>query len=240
MTNSLPSKSKVNAAGRLLRGVVGPNAEPISDWGDVSDALDIVEAWRAAHAAPLQAASMGLRSRVNTVGCWGQVSQRLKRVRTILDKLQREPRMELARMSDIGGCRAVVPTIDDVRRIQDRYQSRAKVRYVRDYIANPKPSGYRAVHLVVEHRDRLIELQLRTKVMHEWAVMVERITVTTGTDVKSGYGAEEVNDWFRAVSEAMAIEEQGLTVDAILAQRIDALRTRAWPHLHGGQQWRRG
>jgi len=48
---------------------------------------------------------MGLRSVVGTEGCTVEVTQRLKRVPTIVDKLRREPTMQLASMQDIGGCR---------------------------------------------------------------------------------------------------------------------------------------
>ena len=40
-----------------------------------------------------------------------QVSQRMKRVPTIIDKLLREPTLLLSRMQDIGGCRAMLPTL---------------------------------------------------------------------------------------------------------------------------------
>ncbi len=45
---------------------------------------------------------MGLRSMVRTERCQIEVSQRLKRVPTIIDKLLREPTMQLANMQDIG------------------------------------------------------------------------------------------------------------------------------------------
>ena len=57
---------------------------------------------------------------VRTLGCPGRVTQRLKRMATILDKLERESSLALDKMQDIGGCRAVLTCVDDVWRLRDR------------------------------------------------------------------------------------------------------------------------
>ena len=43
-----------------------------------------------------------------------------------------------------------------------------------DYVAKPKPTGYRAMHVVVQQHDRLVEIQLRTYRQNVWADEVER------------------------------------------------------------------
>jgi putative GTP pyrophosphokinase len=131
-------------------------------------ALDVLLRFRAAHRLPLGKATMGLRSMVTTEKCLVRVSQRLKRVPTILDKLRREPRMQLATMQDIGGCRAVLDNLDEVRRVQRRLIKNRPVVKVNDYINEPRSSGYRGVHVIVQYDDRNIEVQLRTIVMHSW------------------------------------------------------------------------
>jgi putative GTP pyrophosphokinase len=200
-------------------------------------ALDVLEAWRAAHARPLQAATMGLRSRVSTMGCSQiEVSQRLKRIPTIIDKLRREPGMNLGRMADIGGCRAVLRDLDEVQRVQSRYGGDAVKVRIKDYVEQPKPDGYRAVHVIVRYHGRLIEVQLRTQVQHEWAYTVESVTSRLGLDVKSGGGPPPVRDWFLAVSEAMAAEEHGQPVTPELLHRVTTLRQAAQPYLRGGRR----
>src|SRR5918996_6008591 len=105
----LPTRSQINKAGKILRR-----------WalGDLVDetnhraALEVLLAFRAAHKDPLTKANMGLRSMVRTAGCRSEVTQRLKRVPTIIDKPSRGPTMQLATMQDIGGCRAVLASID--------------------------------------------------------------------------------------------------------------------------------
>lgn len=116
-----------------------------------------------------------------------EVTQRLKRIWTIIDKLVREPKMQLATMQDIGGCRAVLASIDDVRRVQRRLMRNRPPLRVSDYIAEPRASGYRALHAVVEYDNRKIEVQLRTRVMHEWAITVERLGGRLRADLKRGW-----------------------------------------------------
>lgn len=127
---------------------------------------------------------MGLRSRVATARCaQTEVSQRLKRTPTIIAKLRRGPHMELGRMADIGGCRAVLQDLDELARVRERYE-RIPNRVVRtkDYIEKPKPDGYRAVHIYVRYDARLVEVRLRTRVQHEWAYTVETIAARLGRE----------------------------------------------------------
>jgi (p)ppGpp synthase/HD superfamily hydrolase len=160
----MPTTSQVKQAGKILRA-----------WarGELVDVAKLYRAratlleFRAAHRLPLTTANMGLRSMVRTEGCRMEISQRLKRVPTIIDKLKREPTMQLPNMQDIGGVRSIVDTIPEVRRIQRRLSHRRSVLRVSDYIVQPRSSGYRSVHVVVEYGGRAIEVQLRTQVMHE-------------------------------------------------------------------------
>ncbi|MGP0108112.1 MAG: RelA/SpoT domain-containing protein [Acidimicrobiales bacterium] len=197
-------------------------------------AVETLLAYRAAHQYPLGKANMGLRSMVSTERCEIEVSQRLKRTVTIVHKLSREPTMQLANMQDIGGCRAVLNSIDEVRRVERRLRKRRPVVRVSDYITNPRASGYRGVHVIVEYDGRMIEVQLRTRVMHEWAITVERLSGRMGEDLKSSMGPHPVLALMEAISEAMAIEECGNVVEPVLLGRINSLRDQAGPYLRGG------
>jgi putative GTP pyrophosphokinase len=236
----VPSVSAVNRAGDVLRALVAkPGPINDQDLDRAVDALDVLVAWRSAHAVPLAAATMGLRSRVTTAKCVdvSRVSQRLKRIPTILNKLQREPGMNLGRMADIGGCRAVMADLPEVYRVLGRYRASGPTLVkVRDYIDSPKEDGYRAVHVIVRYHGRLIEVQLRTHVQHEWAFTVESVTSRHGLAIKSGGGPAPVREWFQSVSEAMAIEERGFIVDAELLQRVYTLRQAAQPYLRGDRR----
>lgn len=197
-------------------------------------ALDVLVDFRALHALPLIKANNGLRSMLRTEDCPVEVSQRLKRLSTIVDKLIRQPTMALSRMQDIGGCRAIVDTVDQLRRVEKRLTRNRTPERVDDYVSRPRLSGYRAVHVVVRYDERCIEIQLRTRSMHEWAVAVERLGGRLGEDLKSGRGPQSVLAWLEAISEALAIEERGGIVDSSLGARIARLRQAALPLLAGG------
>ena len=65
-------------------------------------------------------------------------------------------------VADVPGCYAVLG------RVHERY--RAVAGELDDYIARPKPNGYRSLHTVVEGDDgRVVEIQIRTAEMHEHA-----------------------------------------------------------------------
>ena len=208
---------------------------------DVFEAYQMLVDFRAAHQYPLIKATVGLRSMVSTAGCKVEVTQRLKRIPTILNKLVREPEMELGRMQDIGGCRAVLASISEVWAVERRLQ-RAMVKRTgrqartKDYIAKPRASGYRGVHVIVQYDAKNIEVQLRTQVMHQWAIAVEKLSWRVRDDLKSDTGPREVRDWLRAVSEAMAIEETGGTVSQAVLADLNGLRESALAYISGDRR----
>lgn len=231
-----PTKSQVNKAGRTIRQFVRQD-DPTSDelLARLSAAVDVVQAHRAAHQYSLSKATMGLRSVVRTERCELEISQRLKRLPTIMNKLFREPTLQLGNMQDIAGCRAVLGNIDELRRVQRRLQKNRGVgdNGISDYIVSRRDSGYRGVHVIVEYDARRVEVQLRTRMMHEWAITVERLSGRLGVDLKSGLGPPEVLELLRVISEAMAVEEAGGVVDTGLVSEISRLRTQAAPSLEG-------
>ncbi len=209
--------------------------EPVTEAALV-EAIVAVQEFRAAHRVPLTKANMGLRSMVTSEGCRVEVTQRLKRLRTIFEKVGiRETTLPLWSMQDIAGCRAVLDSVDEVRRVQKRLMKNRPPVRVDDYVAAPKASGYRSVHVIVRYDERTIEVQLRTRVMHDWAVAVERLGGRLDVDLKGGIGPPEVLSLWGASSGAMAIEEAGGTDANALEGRIDRLRQDALPYLGGSR-----
>ena len=164
---SFGSLGDVRRAGETLRGTqTGRGGTPPVE--EVREAREIVEAYRSAHAVPLHAAYMGLRSCLATEGVDLEVSRRLKRLPTIEDKLRRLPTMDLSSMQDLGGCRAVLYSQEQVRRVQERFCANSLRRNsrpdkIRDYVARSQDSGYRAIHIHTRYHGRRIEVQLRTR-----------------------------------------------------------------------------
>lgn len=122
--------------------------------------------------------NMGLRRHVGRAEVSARITQRLKKIPTIIEKLVfREPSLNLNTMHDIGGCRAVVPDLDALERLVSVIVERRADQILkhRNYIDSPRISGYRAHHLIVESNGLPVEIQLRTVSMHKWAETVEGV-----------------------------------------------------------------
>jgi ppGpp synthetase/RelA/SpoT-type nucleotidyltranferase len=213
------SRTEVDRSGRVLL-----NRDSSSV--DLEKALDLLANWRSAHAFPLNTITMDLRQKVNRVDSKALVVQRLKRTRSILAKLVKEPSMRLTQMQDIGGCRAVVESIAQVYKLQQLYKkSRSHHELVGedDYITAPKPSGYRSLHLVYRFKSRsrpeydklLVEIQLRTRTQHAWATAVETVGVVIGQALKSSEGEQAWLSFFQHAASALAISENAARIPGI-------------------------
>jgi len=223
------SKNQINKAGDTIRRYIDDEA----DEDELDAALEVMESFRGAHYYPLTKATTTLRYFVNSEGCDGKVSQRLKRSGTMIDKLDRQPEMALARMQDVAGCRAILADLNEVRRVEARVRRWREVKHSKDYIAEPAISGYRSVHVVVLYDDVQVEVQLRTEMQHQWAVGVETWSGRTGWDLKSGKGPGEVLEWLAAIGDAYAVLDDGGQLDETTTDRIATLRGVAMPHLEG-------
>ena len=206
-------RGAVNRAGRLL-AQNGIAADPLV----IGHALDVVNDWRSSHSFPLNTLQMALRQRSASICRQPIVAQRLKRTPSIIAKLRRFPKMQLARMQDVGGARAVLTDVAEVDRLRELYR-RGRARHAlvteKDYIREPKPSGYRGIHLVYRyHSDRTakynglqIELQLRTRLQHAWATAVETVGTFLGQALKSSEGERNWLRFFELVGSVFALHE---------------------------------
>ena len=79
--------------------------------------MDVFHNWRSAHTYPMQIMNYFLRDNSLYVDKNSIVVRRLKRAPSIIYKLRREPHMDLSRMEDIGGCRAILSTLNKVREL---------------------------------------------------------------------------------------------------------------------------
>lgn len=224
------SKSQINRSGSYLRWLLY-NQEDAShkyelDGDRIDAAIAVVSAFRAAHSYPLTKVTVGVRQFVQTEGAVVIVAQRLKRLPQILHKLERMPKTELARMEDVGGCRAVLGDFDEISRVHRRIRkNRWDLKRERDYIGKPKDTGYRGVHLVVERDGRRIEIQLRTGGQQQWAEAVERTASRLNMPLKDGEGDDRVLEYFRLAGEGIYRTEAGLDTDEAFLAEFEAART---------------
>ncbi len=118
------------------------------------------------------------------------IKSRIKTSESIVKKLRKngfEPTIEnmVENISDIAGIRVICSFTSDIYRIAEMLsnQSDIKVLSVKDYLANPKPSGYRSYHMImlipIFLSDRIIEakveVQIRTIAMDFWASLEHKI-----------------------------------------------------------------
>jgi len=196
----------------------------------IADAFD----YREAFSDPLKKVTVGLRQFVARETTEVIVAQRLKRMPQILSKLQRFPTMRLSQMEDIGGCRAVLSGgASEVAGVVRRIRRNWSVIDTLDYVREPKPTGYRALHVIVERDGRMIEIQLRSPKQHEWAEAVERAAGRSGYALKDGDGPSELIEYFRQAAYALALEELGEAVDEGFDRRFENLRDQVRPYFWG-------
>ena len=112
------------------------------------------------------------------------VTSRLKRTESIAEKLAKNGRPFTIEsieknVRDIAGIRVICSYIDDIYAIAEALLKQDDVKLIerKDYIANPKPNGYRSLHLIIStpvyladsKKEVMVEVQIRTIAMDFWA-----------------------------------------------------------------------
>ncbi len=175
-------------------------------------AIQLLNRWREQHLLPMDyyfdecvelAKKMGYEDTL--------VAQRLKRLPTIIDKLDRFPNMHLSAMQDIGGVRVILEDVENLQKFAEKIRELPILKHEKDYLVNPKETGYRGRHLIFESDGFLTEIQLRTQLQHLWATSVETIDVIRGTEMKTRGVNDYWREFFNLVSSAFAYME-GLPV----------------------------
>lgn len=133
------------------------------------------------------------------------VSSRLKSIDSLRAKAERigcplELDAIAEQITDIAGVRIVCAFIADAYQVLDMLttQPDVTVRVIKDYVARPKPNGYRSLHAIVEIpvflsddvRRVPIELQIRTVAMDFWASVEHKIYYKYDKDVPGELVAE--------------------------------------------------
>ncbi|WP_235916310.1 GTP pyrophosphokinase [Antrihabitans cavernicola] len=133
------------------------------------------------------------------------VTSRMKSPQSLLQKVQRKNTaftLDDIRKNivDIAGVRITCSFIKDTYRIAEMLTSQSDITVleVRDYIADPKPNGYKSLHILLEvpvfMSDRVqqvpIELQIRTIAMDFWASLEHKIFYKYSGEVPPGLQAE--------------------------------------------------
>lgn len=216
------SRNKINVSGQAL--VAGP------DTGfPFFDANYIIDDWRSLHMRPLEHLVSNVTKILAEAGVSASFSShRLKRMTSIVAKLRHNPTMRLGGVQDIGGARFVFEDIDSLLKAKEIIASSTfdefiQDRNVYDYVTlegkGPKESGYRSIHFVYKYvsddsdYDGLrIELQIRTRLQHDWAMAVETAELLSQSPLKAGLGDKYWMDFFKLASAVFA-KREGMPVE---------------------------
>ncbi|MDR2723157.1 MAG: GTP pyrophosphokinase family protein [Cellulomonadaceae bacterium] len=119
---------------------------------------------------------------------WESIQRKGKRRGIALD-----PATLAQQMYDIAGVRVTCSFVSDIYRVRDMLVEQLDIELVevRDYIANPKSTGYKSLHLLVKTPVYLpqglvwvpVEIQLRTVAMDFWASLEHKIRYKYDCDV---------------------------------------------------------
>lgn len=153
------------------------------------------------------------------------IETRLKSAKSILGKLQKK-NLDLTlscacnNIFDIAGVRVVCPYIKDIYLIRDRLMAQDDITIIeiKDYIAAPKPNGYRSLHMIIRipvyfmNKKQFVpvELQIRTLAMDLWASLEHDIkykTISNGI-VEDVDFSEELLECSRLIYQAEEKMEQ--------------------------------
>ncbi len=118
------------------------------------------------------------------------IKARIKTPESIVKKLKRNGYEStinnmVNHVNDMAGIRVICSFTSDIYQIAEMIsnQSDIKVISVKDYIVNPKPSGYKSYHMLVSVpvylsdriEDTKVEIQIRTVAMDFWASLEHKI-----------------------------------------------------------------
>lgn len=152
------------------------------------------------------------------------IKTRLKDMQSIRGKFERKSiKMSLEALekeiNDIAGVRVICSFPADVYEIAEALLKQDDVRLIemKDYIKNPKPNGYRSLHIIVEipiflsaeKKLMKVEIQLRTIAMDFWASLEHQLRYKKDVEF----------------TEEMAHElMECASISATLDERMDKLR----------------
>lgn len=160
------------------------------------------------------------------------ISTRLKRTSSITEKLMKKglavtPANIDKYLSDVAGVRVICAYIDDIYSIAEALIKQDDITLIerKDYIAAPKPNGYRSLHLIVsvpvffaeEKRDMKVEVQIRTIAMDFWASLEHQLKYKQQVD-----NEEEIIARLKACAEVISkTDNEMLSIRSEIEQAAD-------------------
>jgi putative GTP pyrophosphokinase len=139
---------------------------------------------------------------------------------------------------DVAGVRVICPFIDDIYMLADCLLRQDDITLLerKDYIARPKETGYRSLHLIIEipiflhdeKRYMKVEIQLRTIAMDFWANLEHRLRYKKDIDEKT---AKKIS------AELIECAETSAMLDLRMKNIRDGIETRGAGAVMFGKKW---
>lgn len=153
---------------------------------NLDEILDILSgakcaAWEVETKLRILDEDLGVKQKRNPIH---NVQSRIKEISSIMNKLDRKNLIYSKtnvenNINDIAGLRVICSYTDDIYEVARMLTSQDDITLfdTKDYIANPKPNGYRSLHLIIgvpvffsnEKKIVKVEVQIRTIAMEFWA-----------------------------------------------------------------------
>ena len=167
------TKGRINQIGKNLLLSMQNNINPLEQ------DLQVLQQYRKEFKEPLKNASNELLRIMSIIDNAGIVTYRVKRIESILSKIERQPKMQLARINDIAGCRCILQNekrvfqfLAELRKstileiVRKNNSDGSQKEYIFYYINEPKENGYKSIHVICKSKDKLIEIQIRDNTQH--------------------------------------------------------------------------
>lgn len=161
------------------------------------------------------------------------VKTRLKSAESIVDKLMTKG-LQLTvenienHIFDVAGVRVICGFPSDIYAISEAFLNQDDITLIarKDYIQNPKPNGYRSLHLIVEipiflhdqKRPMKVEVQFRTISMDWWASLEHKIRYKKNVEVER----ETALELFQCAEVAAALDQRMEQIQKKVAKKSRA------------------
>lgn len=161
------------------------------------------------------------------------VKTRLKSVESIVDKLMAKG-LSLTvenienHIFDVAGIRVICGFPSDIYAISEAFLNQDDITLIarKDYIQNPKPNGYRSLHLIVEipiflhdqKRQMKVEVQFRTISMDWWASLEHKIRYKKDVEVER----ETALELFQCAEVAAVLDQRMEQIQKTVAKKSRA------------------